>query len=256
MSSIRVVVVDDQPLMRAGFRMILEAQPDIHVVGEAADGAEAVDVAQRAHLTWCSWTSGCPRWTALRRRVACPAAGADPDRRSICPRGRRRGRRVERDASATPGIPPTQGPRRATTRVRRSPATPDDPERWYVSARATGRSQASATWTGRRSRCGWVARPAVCMAEKSGEVGERRAGGGWHPGRLVDHAVEAHELVHHDRRHVRPVSGISVTGVDRRPKRTSSRMSARGTRLWVFWHIAGGIASAWDRRATTASSSY
>src|SRR4249919_1238702 len=49
MSSIRVVVVDDQPLMRAGFRMILEAQPDIHVVGEAADGAEAVDVAQRSH---------------------------------------------------------------------------------------------------------------------------------------------------------------------------------------------------------------
>jgi DNA-binding NarL/FixJ family response regulator len=39
---IRVVIADDQALMRAGFRMILEAQPDIQVVAEAADGAEAV----------------------------------------------------------------------------------------------------------------------------------------------------------------------------------------------------------------------
>lgn len=39
-----VVVVDDQALVRAGFRMILEAEPDISVVGEAADGAEAVEV--------------------------------------------------------------------------------------------------------------------------------------------------------------------------------------------------------------------
>jgi DNA-binding NarL/FixJ family response regulator len=47
-SGIRVVVVDDQPLMRAGFRMILEAQADIAVVGEASDGAEAVALAERA----------------------------------------------------------------------------------------------------------------------------------------------------------------------------------------------------------------
>jgi DNA-binding NarL/FixJ family response regulator len=43
---IRVLVVDDQSLVRAGFRMILEAEEDIEVVGEAADGAEAVDVAR------------------------------------------------------------------------------------------------------------------------------------------------------------------------------------------------------------------
>ena len=35
---IRVVVADDQALVRGGFRLILEAQPDIEVVGEAADG--------------------------------------------------------------------------------------------------------------------------------------------------------------------------------------------------------------------------
>lgn len=46
--TIRLVVADDQALIRAGFRMILEAEPDFEVVGEAADGAEAVDVAARS----------------------------------------------------------------------------------------------------------------------------------------------------------------------------------------------------------------
>jgi DNA-binding NarL/FixJ family response regulator len=40
--SVRVLLADDQPLIRAGFRMLLEEQPDIAVIGEAADGAEAV----------------------------------------------------------------------------------------------------------------------------------------------------------------------------------------------------------------------
>jgi DNA-binding NarL/FixJ family response regulator len=47
MRPVRVVIADDQAMMRAGFRMILEAQPDIEVVGEAGDGVEAVDVATR-----------------------------------------------------------------------------------------------------------------------------------------------------------------------------------------------------------------
>ena len=60
-SGIRVVVADDQPLMRAGFRMILEAQPDIQVVGEAGDGAEAVERHRaRPAGRGRSWTSGCP----------------------------------------------------------------------------------------------------------------------------------------------------------------------------------------------------
>ena len=45
--SIKVVVADDQALVRAGFRQLLEREPDIEVLGEAADGAEAVELAQR-----------------------------------------------------------------------------------------------------------------------------------------------------------------------------------------------------------------
>jgi DNA-binding NarL/FixJ family response regulator len=46
---IRVVLVDDQELVRAGFRLILDAEQDIAVVGEASDGEDAVDAAARAH---------------------------------------------------------------------------------------------------------------------------------------------------------------------------------------------------------------
>ncbi|MEV8346480.1 response regulator transcription factor [Streptomyces niveus] len=41
--SIRVMLVDDQVLLRTGFRMVLAAQPDMEVVAEAGDGAEAID---------------------------------------------------------------------------------------------------------------------------------------------------------------------------------------------------------------------
>ncbi|MEV4516995.1 response regulator transcription factor [Dactylosporangium sp. NPDC049525] len=43
--SIRVLLVDDQPLLRLGFRMILSTSPDLEVVGEAGDGAQAVAMA-------------------------------------------------------------------------------------------------------------------------------------------------------------------------------------------------------------------
>jgi DNA-binding NarL/FixJ family response regulator len=45
--SLSVLIVDDQALVRAGFRMILDAEEDIEVAGEAADGADAVTEAQR-----------------------------------------------------------------------------------------------------------------------------------------------------------------------------------------------------------------
>jgi DNA-binding NarL/FixJ family response regulator len=44
---IRLLIVDDQVLVRTGFRMILEAEPDLEIVGEAANGEEAVAEARR-----------------------------------------------------------------------------------------------------------------------------------------------------------------------------------------------------------------
>lgn len=43
-NSVRVVLVDDQQLVRAGFRMVIDSQPDLTVVAEASDGADAVRV--------------------------------------------------------------------------------------------------------------------------------------------------------------------------------------------------------------------
>src|SRR5919202_1937101 len=44
---IRILIADDQALVRAGFKMILDAEEDLDVVGEATDGAQAVDLARR-----------------------------------------------------------------------------------------------------------------------------------------------------------------------------------------------------------------
>jgi DNA-binding NarL/FixJ family response regulator len=44
---LRVLIADDQPLLRKGFAMILAAEPDLEVVGEAADGEEAVALTER-----------------------------------------------------------------------------------------------------------------------------------------------------------------------------------------------------------------
>ena len=46
---IRVVIADDQELVRAGFAMVIGSQPDMAVVGQARDGAEAVALAETLH---------------------------------------------------------------------------------------------------------------------------------------------------------------------------------------------------------------
>ena len=61
---IKVLLVDDQPLLRMGFRLILEGEEDFHVVGEASDGIEAV------------------------RQVEALAAGCGPDGRADAHHGR------------------------------------------------------------------------------------------------------------------------------------------------------------------------
>ena len=56
---IRVLVADDQPLVRAGVSALLGAEPDIEVVGVAADGGEALALARESGPTSPAWTSGC-----------------------------------------------------------------------------------------------------------------------------------------------------------------------------------------------------
>ncbi len=51
--SIRVLIADDQELIRTGLRMILDAQPGIDVVGEASDGREAVQLARSIQPDVC-----------------------------------------------------------------------------------------------------------------------------------------------------------------------------------------------------------
>lgn len=47
--TIRVIIVDDQAMVRAGFAALLSAQADIDVVGEAPDGRQGVQVSRTAH---------------------------------------------------------------------------------------------------------------------------------------------------------------------------------------------------------------
>jgi DNA-binding NarL/FixJ family response regulator len=47
--TIRVLIADDQPVIRAGFRMLIDAEPDLEVVGEAGTGREAVTLARDTH---------------------------------------------------------------------------------------------------------------------------------------------------------------------------------------------------------------
>jgi DNA-binding NarL/FixJ family response regulator len=47
--TISILLADDQPLLRMGFRLVLDAQADMHVVGEAGDGLTAVRMTETEH---------------------------------------------------------------------------------------------------------------------------------------------------------------------------------------------------------------
>ena len=79
--SIRVLVADDQEMVRAGFALILSAQDDVEVVAQCADGVEALDAARRLRPDVALLDIRMPRLDGLEvtRRLAGPGV-ADPVR--------------------------------------------------------------------------------------------------------------------------------------------------------------------------------
>jgi DNA-binding NarL/FixJ family response regulator len=76
-SSIRIMLADDQELLRTGFRMVLEAQPDIDIVAEAGDGVQAIEEAARTPVDVILMDVRMPRLDgveATRRICAGPDA--------------------------------------------------------------------------------------------------------------------------------------------------------------------------------------
>jgi DNA-binding NarL/FixJ family response regulator len=75
---IRVLVIDDEALVRTGLRMILESADDITVVGEAVDGADAVDAVRRCRPDVVLMDIRMPRVDGLAATVAIRALGELP----------------------------------------------------------------------------------------------------------------------------------------------------------------------------------
>jgi DNA-binding NarL/FixJ family response regulator len=81
MTAIRALLADDQALVRRGLRTILEAEPDLEIVGEAADGVEAVALARRRAADIVLMDVRMPHMDGLAatRLLAHPATGAPID---------------------------------------------------------------------------------------------------------------------------------------------------------------------------------
>ena len=64
--TMRILVADDHGIVRAGIKLLLENQPDLDVIAEAADGIEAIEQALATHPDLCILDVGMPRMTGLQ----------------------------------------------------------------------------------------------------------------------------------------------------------------------------------------------
>ena len=81
---IRVAIVDDQQLVRAGFRMLVESQPDMTVVTDAGDGVEALERLQEVTADVVLMDVRMPGSTGWRRPGRSCAPSVMRPRRSSC----------------------------------------------------------------------------------------------------------------------------------------------------------------------------
>ena len=81
--TIRVLIADDQELVRTGFRVILNAEPDLNVVGEARDGREVIEAARTLRPEVVLMDIRMPNLDGIERNRLIIAAGPAPRARSI-----------------------------------------------------------------------------------------------------------------------------------------------------------------------------
>ena len=136
--SARIFLVDDQALVRAGFRMLIEAQPDMEVVGEAGDGRAALEAlaVTRADLVLMDVRMPHLDGVQATERLTRPPADARRRRSSCSPR-----------STSTSTCSPPSAPARAASCSR----TPAPRSCWAPSARCSAATPSSRP-----------ARPAAC----------------------------------------------------------------------------------------------
>jgi DNA-binding NarL/FixJ family response regulator len=81
--SIRLLIVDDQELVRTGFRLFLETQDDLEVVGEAGDGEEAIELARELRPDVILMDIRMPRMDGVEATARLTAAGIEPPPRVL-----------------------------------------------------------------------------------------------------------------------------------------------------------------------------